>query len=77
MKRQSGSNWPLTTNPHFECNICKPVCLQNRISFHVFYAGPEYMASRSRGNGTHFDCLRKSCDISTCDLMPDGNLEKY
>ena len=34
------------------------------------------MAARSRGNGTHFDWLRKSCDISTCDLRPDGNPEK-
>ena len=29
------------------------------------------------GNGTNFDWLRKSCDISTCDLSPDGNPEKY
>ena len=35
------------------------------------------MAARSRGNGTNFDWLRKSCDISTCDLSPNGNLEKY
>ena len=35
------------------------------------------MATRSRGNGTNFGWLRKSCDISTCDLNPDGNLEKY
>ena len=35
------------------------------------------MAARSRGNGTNFDWLRKSCDISPCDLSPDGNLEKY
>ena len=35
------------------------------------------MASPSRGNGTNFDWLRKSCDISTCDLSPDGNPEKY
>ena len=34
------------------------------------------MATRSRGNGTNFDWLRKSCDISTCDLSPDGNPEK-
>ena len=35
------------------------------------------MAARSRGNGTNFDWLRKSCYISTCDLSPDGNPEKY
>ena len=35
------------------------------------------MAARSRSNGTNFDWLRKSCDISTCDLSPDGNPEKY
>ena len=35
------------------------------------------MAARSRGNGTHFDWLRKSCDISTCDLRPEGNPENY
>ena len=35
------------------------------------------MAARSRGNGTNFDWLRKSCDIGTCDLSPDGNPEKY
>ena len=35
------------------------------------------MAARSRGNGTNFDWLRKSCDISTYDLSPDGNPEKY
>ena len=35
------------------------------------------MAARSRGIGTNFDWLRKSCDISTCDLSPDGNPEKY
>ena len=74
---QNGSKLPLTTNPHFVCNIYKPVCLQNRISFCCFDAGLEHMAARSRGNGTNFDRLRKSCDISTCDLSPDGNLEKY
>ena len=35
------------------------------------------MATRSRDNGTDFGWLRKSCDISTCDLSPDGNPEKY
>ena len=34
------------------------------------------MAAPSRGNGTNFDWLRKSCDISTCDLSPDVNPEK-
>ena len=32
---QSGSKWPLTTKSHFVCNIYKPGCLQNRISFVV------------------------------------------
>ena len=35
------------------------------------------MAARSRGNGTKFHWLRKSCDISPCDLSPDGSTEKY
>ena len=35
------------------------------------------MVALSRGNGTNFDWLRKSCDVSTCDLSPDGNPEKY
>ena len=35
------------------------------------------MAALSRGSGTNFDWLRKSCDISTFDLSPDGNPEKY
>ena len=35
------------------------------------------MAAWSRGNGTNFDWLRKSCDISTCDLSHDGNPEKH
>ena len=35
------------------------------------------MAARSCGSGTNFDWLRKSCDISTCDLSPEGNPEKY
>ena len=45
--------------------------------FWCFDADLEHMATRSRGNGTNFDWLRKSCDISTCDLSPDGNTEKY
>ena len=35
------------------------------------------MAARSRSNVANFDWLRKSCDISTCDLSPDVNPEKY
>ena len=35
------------------------------------------MATQSRGNGTNFGWLKKSCDISTCDLSPNGNPEKY
>ena len=35
------------------------------------------MAAQSRGNGTNFGWLRKSCDISTCDLSPNRNPEKY
>ena len=34
-------------------------------------------ARRSRGNGTSFDWLRYSFDISKCDLSPDENPEKY
>ena len=45
--------------------------------FWCFDAGLEHMAARSRGNGTNFDWLRNSCDISTCELSPDENLEKY
>ena len=51
------------------CLLTKQNC------FWCFDAGLEHMASR--GNGPNFDWLRKSCDISTCDLSPDGNLEKY
>ena len=35
------------------------------------------MATWSRGNETNFGWLKKSCDINTCDLSPDGNPEKY
>ena len=55
-------------------------CLLTKQSFFwCFDAGLEHMAAGSRGNGTNFDWLRKSCDISTCDLSdsPDGNREKY
>ena len=53
-------------------------CLLTKQNFFwCFDVGLEHMAARSRGNGTHFDRLRKSCDISTCDLSPDGYPEKY
>ena len=72
---QSGAKWALTTNPHFVCNVYKPVCSQNRISFGVLMlASSTWLLG---GNGTNFGWLRKSCDISTCDLSPDGNPEKY
>ena len=45
--------------------------------FWCFDAGLEHMAALSHVNGTNFDWLRKSCDISTCDLSPDENREKY
>ena len=35
------------------------------------------MATQSRGNRTNFGWLKKSCDISTCDLSLDGNPDKY
>ena len=35
------------------------------------------MATHPRGNGTIFDRLRYSCDISSCDLSPERNQEKY
>ena len=54
------------------------VCLLTKQNFFwCFDAGLEHIAARTRGNGTNFDRLRKSCDISTCDLSPDGNPEKY
>ena len=54
------------------------VCLLTKQNFFwCFDAGLEHMATRSRGNGTNFGWLKKSCDISTCDLSPDGNPEKY
>ena len=53
-------------------------CLLTKQSFFwCFDAGLKHMAARSRGNGTNFHWMRKSCDISTCDLSPDGNPEKY
>ena len=54
------------------------VCLLTKQNFFwCFDAGLEHMAARSRFIGTNFDWLRRSCDISTCDLSPDGNLDKY
>ena len=53
-------------------------CLLTKQYFFLFFdTGLEHMAARSRGNGTNFDWLNKSCDTSTCDLSPDGNPEKY
>ena len=53
-------------------------CLLTKQNFFwCFDASHEHIAARSRGNETNFDWLRKSCDISTCDLSPDGNPEKY
>ena len=49
--------------------------LTKQYFFWCYDAGLEHMAARSRGNGTNLDWLRKSCDISTCDLSPDGNPE--
>ena len=51
--------------------------LTNQNFFWYFDAGLEQMAARSRANGTNFHWLRYSCDISTCDLSPDDNPEKY
>ena len=55
------------------------VCLLTKLYFFwCFDAGLELaLAVRSRGNGTNFDWQIKACDISTYDLSPDGNLEKY
>ena len=50
--------------------------LTKQYFFWCFDAGLEHMAARPL-NGTNFDWLRKLCDISTCDLSPDGNSEKY
>ena len=69
---QSGSKWPLTTNPHFVCNIYKPACLQNRLYFGVLM-----LASSTWMLGL---VVMEQISIgweSTCDLWPDGNPEKY
>ena len=47
---QSCADRPLTTSPHFACNIYKPVSLQNRI---YFGTGLKHMAARPHGNGTN------------------------
>ena len=53
-------------------------CLPTKHNFFwCFDAGLVHMAARSRGYGTNFHRLRKSCDISPCDLSPDRNTEKY
>ena len=53
-------------------------CLLTKQNFGwCFDAGLEHMAAQSHGTGTNFHWLRKSCDISPCDLSPDGNTEKY
>ena len=51
--------------------------LTKQILFWCFDADLEHMAARSRGNGINLYWLRKTCDISTCDLSADGNQEKY
>ena len=56
----------------------KQACLLTKQNFFwCFDAGLEHMATGSRGNRTNFDWLKKSFDISTCDLSHDGNPEKY
>ena len=56
----------------------KQACLLTKQNFFwCFDAGLEHTATRSRGNGTNFGWLKKSCDISTCDLSPDGNPKKH
>ena len=45
--------------------------------FWCFDTDLEHMAAQSCVNRSNFDWLSKSCDISTCDLSPNGNQEKY
>ena len=53
-------------------------CLLTKYNFFWYFdAGIEYMAAQPRGNGTNFDWLRLSCDISACDLSPERNPKKY
>ena len=52
-------------------------CLLTKQNFFwCFDAGLEHMATRSGGNETNFGWLSKACDISVCDLSPNGNPEK-
>ena len=53
-------------------------CLLTKQNFFwCFDAGLVHMATRSRGSGTNFGWLRKSSEISACDLSPDGNPKEY
>ena len=53
-------------------------CLLTKQNFFwCFDAGLEHMATSLVVIEQNFGWLRKSCDISTCDLSPDGNPEKY
>ena len=56
---QNGAQWPLTTNPHFICNIhCIQDCMLTKQKlFWYFDAGLEHRAAHSRGNGKLFDWL--------------------
>ena len=45
--------------------------------FWCFDTDLEHMAAWSRDDKSYVIWLRMSCDISSCDLSPDGNPEKY
>ena len=46
-------------------------CLLTKQNFFWYFdAGLEHLAARPRCNGTYFDLLRYSCEISACDLSP-------